>query len=286
MSPRPSVDTIGPTSPAPPTPPLTPPLTPNENTSLAKGKQEVDVGYDHFEDPEPELSQITTAYPPTNDDAAETRRVEENLRRWDAAERQRRKSARESILPASSLVGDVSRSASILWSARRPRHKHDASLGNHVALQSQENITSVPLDDLNATPTPSPSPSPSLSPLCRDSNTQNPFANPSDSISPFADPLQHTMVMSSSSSTNNSPETVVSAPKTPRRPPGPPMPLGLPPPRTPPPIKTAPSPTSPLSSSTRTERTEDEVRETRWWHDWLCGCSEGPDRGGDYQVRL
>lgn len=22
----------------------------------------------------------------------------------------------------------------------------------------------------------------------------------------------------------------------------------------------------------------------RWWTDWLCGCREGPDRGGDHQV--
>lgn len=24
--------------------------------------------------------------------------------------------------------------------------------------------------------------------------------------------------------------------------------------------------------------------EGRWWTDWLCGCREGPDRGGDQQV--
>jgi hypothetical protein len=32
---------------------------------------------------------------------------------------------------------------------------------------------------------------------------------------------------------------------------------------------------------------EDEKPEAgRWWTDWLCGCSEGPDRGGDIQVRI
>ncbi|KAG6907903.1 hypothetical protein DXG01_006958 [Tephrocybe rancida] len=284
---EPSVDTITPSSPSPPTPPPTPPLTLSEHTSLTKGKQkEVDLGYDDFRDPEPVLPQETAAYPPTNDDASETRRIEENLRRWDVAERQRRKYARESVQPPSSLVGDVSRTASLLWSSRHPRHKHDASLGNHVALQSQENINSVPLDDLTAaTPTPSPSPSPSPSPQRRDSDPQNPFANP---LSPFADPLQS---MSSPSTNNNSPSSsallVNQSPDasvpTSRGPPGPPLPLDLPPPRTPP-IKSAPSPAPTPSLSRPADDIRDEIRETRWWHDWLCGCSEGPDRGGEYQA--
>jgi hypothetical protein len=25
-------------------------------------------------------------------------------------------------------------------------------------------------------------------------------------------------------------------------------------------------------------------QDTRWWHEWLCRCGEGPDRGGDNQV--
>ncbi|KAG6865856.1 hypothetical protein C0991_011188 [Blastosporella zonata] len=239
MSPRTSVDTITSSSPSPPTPPPTPPLTPAEPTFLAKGKQkEVDLGYDDFRDPEPILSQESAAYPPNNDDASETRRVEENLRRWDAAERQRRKSARESVQAAPSLVGDVSRTASLLWTSRRPRSKHDTSLGNHVALQSQENINSVPLGDLNATPTPSPCPSPSMSPQRRDSDPQNPFVNPPEPLSPFADPLHPSL--SSSSTTNNSPSSSAllanhspdpSISITSQSPPGPPLPLGLPPPR-------------------------------------------------------
>ena len=31
----------------------------------------------------------------------------------------------------------------------------------------------------------------------------------------------------------------------------------------------------------------DEPPETgKWWTEWLCGCSEGPDRGGEHQVRI
>ena len=31
---------------------------------------------------------------------------------------------------------------------------------------------------------------------------------------------------------------------------------------------------------------EQDLPPVRWWHEWLCGCGEGPDRGGDHQVRL
>ncbi|TEB38192.1 hypothetical protein FA13DRAFT_1725839 [Coprinellus micaceus] len=27
-----------------------------------------------------------------------------------------------------------------------------------------------------------------------------------------------------------------------------------------------------------------EAKKTRWWHEWLCGCGEGPDRGGHHQA--
>ena len=33
-------------------------------------------------------------------------------------------------------------------------------------------------------------------------------------------------------------------------------------------------------------RSEQDLPPVRWWHEWLCGCGEGPDRGGDHQVRL
>ncbi|KAF8070224.1 hypothetical protein FPV67DRAFT_1007238 [Lyophyllum atratum] len=223
------------------------PSASHERTFLAdsgsanfKGKQrEVDLGYDDFQGDEPVQSPDSSSYPPTNDEAAETRRIEENLRKWETVERQRRKAARESAQSSPSLVGDVSRRASLLWSGNRSRHKNDSSLGNHVALRSQENINAVPLDDINATPTPSPTASPSQSPPRRDSaDAQDPFANPSEPLSPFADPHQRTAVMSPSA---DSPSTTLQSTHVSgrpallpaasssftRAPPAPPMPLGL-----------------------------------------------------------
>ncbi|GLB37150.1 hypothetical protein LshimejAT787_0402010 [Lyophyllum shimeji] len=271
----------------------------HERTSLAesesrilKGKRRaVDSGYDSLQDDETTSSPYSGAYPPTNDEEAETRRVEENLRRWEAAERQRRKAARESAYSSPSLVSDVSRRASLLLSGNRSRHKNDSSLGNHVALRSQENISEVPLEDINATPTPSASPSPSPSPKPRDStDTQNPFANPPEPLSPFADPLQISALMSPSmddpSAKRSSDQVPVAGSSASKRaPPGPPMPLGLPAPRTPPPPVDAPPQSKPPPSLSRSAKsTDDPPKETRWWHDWLCGCGEGPDRGGDYQA--
>ncbi|KAG6813324.1 hypothetical protein H0H92_012137 [Tricholoma furcatifolium] len=273
MSPRTSVDKP---NPRPPTPPPTPPFSP-----LSKGKQrEIDLGQydDDFRDPEPVPSPSSPAYPPTNDDVEETRRIEANLRQWDAVERRRRKSARESTQATTSLVGDVTRTASLLWSSKRSGRKPDPSLGNHVALQSQENI-----NDLNTSTNPSPS---------RETDLKNPFANPPEHLSPFADPLQSRSTMSSTSSSDSpsaSPllqnlSSDTSTYPMDRSAPGPPMPLGLPPPRTPPPFTMSPNPVSPPSTSVPSNIVNDELQETRWWHDWLCGCSEGPDRGGDYQA--
>lgn len=54
-----------------------------------------------------------------------------------------------------------------------------------------------------------------------------------------------------------------------------------------------PTMVAPPSRAPRTQRRpdEDDLEEDgpaetgRWWTDWLCGCHEGPDRGGDRQVR-
>ncbi|KAG5637988.1 hypothetical protein H0H81_002349 [Sphagnurus paluster] len=247
-----------------------------------KGKQrESDVAYDDEQLVVDSPPADNLAYPPTNDDAEDTRRIEQNLKRWDAAERQRRKAARESTPASPSLVSDVSRRASLLWSGKRARHRNDSSLGNHVALQSQENINTVPLDDINATPTPSPSPSPCPSPQPRQStNPDDPFANPPEALSPFADSHQ----LTHSSAMDSDHDGFLSPNLSSRTPPGPPMPLGLPPPRTPPPpVDAPPRPTSPPLSS-RIKLHEPPPKETRWWHEWLCGCGEGPDRGGEYQA--
>jgi len=237
------------------------------------------------------------AYPPVNDDEAETRRVEENLKRWEMAERQRRKAARETNTPSASLVGDVTRRASLLWPNRRQRPPSRSGLGNHTALRSRESVDAVPLDDIPACPSLSAAPSP----LPDENHPGNPFANPSPPLSPFDDSQQQTALMTPSSDpppevaenediivTPKRPVLIASASSSSRPPP--PQPLGLPKPRTPPPPIDAPYTNRPpqalsLPIVARTSPNSDgDVGETRWWHDWLCGCGEGPDRGGDNQA--
>ncbi|KAJ4468220.1 hypothetical protein J3R30DRAFT_3306049 [Lentinula aciculospora] len=228
-------------------------------------------------------------YPPTTDEEAETRRIEENLRRWQINEMQKRKAARESISKPSQTAPDVGWRTSSLWQKSNHRQRE---LGKHTALGSQDSIEHLPLDTLVATPGPSPSPSPLPSPLPSnlDEYPNNPFANPP--ISPFEDPQQVTAVMSSSEPPANVPALTVVTP-TPERPtllakstsfsrPPPPKPINLPPPKTPPPPVDVPPPAvSPLSLDGASRQPQQPEREIRWWHEWLCGCGE--DRDADNQ---
>jgi hypothetical protein len=191
----------------------------------------------------------------------------QNLRQWEIAERQRRKAARES-----SAVSGVSRRATLLWPGRKFKVPSAGGLGAHAALQSQDNIDVLPLRDINISPTPSTSRSNS-----EDGHTSDPFANPPDALSPFSD----THHLQPEAIPNETPVSVLTNPPKVGRPP-PPKPLSLPPPRTPPPIA---NPT-PISQSNPTYGYSNEhiPQDARWWHEWLCGCGEGPDRGGDNQV--
>ncbi|TFK44657.1 hypothetical protein BDQ12DRAFT_717814 [Crucibulum laeve] len=243
----------------------------------------------------------TSTYPPVNDDEAETRRIEENLRRWEIAERQKRKAARVSSQNSSSqpsLVDDVTRRASLLWQGKRSKHPSGSGLGlgTHTALQSDDNADTVPLADINVSPTPSPTPSPTRTDS-DEAQSDGPFADPPESLSPFADshqinttkePKDSSQVIAVTSPTHRS--SLLSPPprkstRRSRQPPTP-KPLGLPPPKTPPPpITTTSYPkTLPPDPSQRGPQVEETPKETRWWHDWLCGCGEGPDRGGDNQA--
>lgn len=219
------------------------------------------------------------AYPPTNDEVVESRRVEETLRAWDIAERQRRKAARESTQQTNtppSLVSDISRRASLLWPGKKSKHPSISipdGLGNHRVL---EPIDTLPLTDANL------SPAPSISEL-NDTPTENPFAGPPESLSPFSDshkakrpdidpsiPVNHL----ASSFSMGPPSRLL-----------PPKPLDLPPPRTPPPPTSSPPPsTPPPNTVVGASGHEVQVQDYRWWHDWLCGCGEGADRGGDFQA--
>jgi len=218
------------------------------------------------------------------------------------AERQRRKAARESTqAPSRSLVADVTRRASLLWPGKiktgsRPSRSERNVLGNHTALASVDSVDAVPLDNIEETQTFSANTSPAASPQVIE-GCENPFHHPSDSLNDSRE--QQTAVMGEfsqpsipaaraekgkSASRPGRPALMASTSSF-TQPPPPPKPLGLPPPRTPPPPNMS-SPPTPMTSPTLTTERQKEPKETRWWHDWLCGLTEGSDRGGDDQVNI
>ncbi|KAH9961386.1 hypothetical protein BC827DRAFT_1267742 [Russula dissimulans] len=251
--------------------------------------------------PRPKKDSGTEAYPPTTDEDADTRRVEENLRRWEIAERQRWKAARESATSrTSSVLADVARRASSLWS-RRTSHPPADSGGKHHALQTSED--SAHLDEIEASASPATRSfmsaaatldQPRTGPYSR---TTNPFSDPSGSTSSLfvngepttSDAGSTTFIelndpesKGSSSSLPAKESNVVSAP----------APLDLPEPLLPPPRTATPHANRPPEPfprpDSRTSRAslygnEDE-KPVPWWTEWLCGCSEGSDRGGEVQA--
>ncbi|KAJ7733756.1 hypothetical protein DFH07DRAFT_132477 [Mycena maculata] len=222
--------------------------------------------------PNPEEDDDPQEYPPVNDDEAETRRIQENLKRWEVAERMKRKAAREStheIQP--SLLTNVTRRASLLWQGRRnSQHPHniDSSLGAHTALNTQDSADVVPLDDIAATPTPSPTHSEPSDPFANP-QTLDPFSDAEAVMNPSADPPTPTPMISPTR------PALLTVSSSFRRPPTP-KPMDLPPPRAPPPQNTLPPIPVP----------DDDEHEPkmRWWHEWLCGFGEGDDRGGEEQA--
>ncbi|KAI0305566.1 hypothetical protein B0F90DRAFT_1815170 [Multifurca ochricompacta] len=251
----------------------------------------------------------TEAYPPTTDEEADTRRVQENLKRWEIAERQRRKVARDSLAStSSSVVVDVARRATSFWSRHVPHSSADGG-GRHRALQTSED--NVHLDDIAASPSPSAPPSPSSSPRPNHPRTGpytragDPFSDPPGSSSSLfinAQPVATNIGPSASSVEPQASASAIALPSSPHsvanfgtpratRIVSAPAPLDLPKPRSPPPrtatphAKRPPEPfPRPTSRMSRSTVDDDDEKPARWWTDWLCGCSEGPDRGGEVQA--
>ncbi|KAI0256137.1 hypothetical protein BJV78DRAFT_1278684 [Lactifluus subvellereus] len=256
----------------------------------------------------------TEAYPPTTDEEAEARRVQENLRRWEVAERQRWKTARESFVAStsSSVIADVARRATSFWS-RRASHPPADSGGRHIALQTSED--NVHLDEMATSPSPSAPPSPSPTPAPDHPRTglyshpRDPFSDrPGSSSSLFvnAQPMDADIGAPATAEERQAPASAMSLPpsrhmnaSTPKHAAtrrgkvvGAPAPLDLPEPRSPPPRTATPHATRPPEpfprpdsrvSNTTVCNDEDE-KPVRWWTEWLCGCSEGQDRGGEAQA--
>ncbi|KAF9531592.1 hypothetical protein CPB83DRAFT_891489 [Crepidotus variabilis] len=255
-------------------------------SNLDKGKSKQRPDHDLASTPDSSSERLDdVVYPPVSDDAEESRRVEENLRRWEVAERQRRKSARESQTNpggGASLVSDVSRRASLLFSGRKSKQHSISSLGNHRALRSRDSIDVLPLNEAKGFPLSSPTPS---------EPDADPFVNPQDiPLSPFDDAHAANQSASQSSrpllrersSASSLNEDTTHTEQHLQRPP-PVKPIDLPLPRSPPPINTPPPPISPLDPTSPSGSAQKEEH-IRWWHDWLCGCTEGPDRGGEFQA--
>lgn len=162
------------------------------------------------------------------------------------------------------------------------------------------------MDDIQGSPSFVAQSSPYTSPRTGEVE-ENPFDHPTDPVSPFADShakAQHAVMDESAtpptaSASASDPLVKNKSAPHPGRPtllassssfqnPPKPQPLGLPPPLTPPPPNTVQSPGAidpPRVGPHAAASPEQEQEPVRWWTEWLCGCSEGPDRGGDNQVR-
>lgn len=162
----------------------------------------------------------------------------------------------------------------------------------------------MPLEDLDRTPPPSGANTPTLKqtfdtyhPSSNHTTGTNPFENPDNVLNASTTSLNtpdHSTILTESAEPPPVLSTAVKQKKQKGAPP--PQPLGLPKPRTPPPrneqgqvyITEPPDHTAELSAVERGENhlnSDEAEKEAKWWTEWLCGCSEGSDRGGYNQVR-
>lgn len=220
-------------------------------------------------------------------------------------ERERRRKARESESSFRYSVLDLSRTAgSILAGLRIQRPRSGAGGGgHHHALPGSEHEDGMPLEDLERTPPPSGANTPTLKrtfdthhPNSGHTGINNPFENPDNVLNASTSSLNtpdHPTILTESSE----PTPILSNPteRKRRKGPPPPLPLGLPKPRTPPPrseqdLTYVTEPPDQTVAPSTVARGEDQLnpdetkKEVKWWTEWLCGCNEGPDRGGYHQV--
>ncbi|KAI5123962.1 hypothetical protein M0805_006374 [Coniferiporia weirii] len=155
------------------------------DTAKRKGKAR-EVVSDEAESEGALTPSMEMEYPPTTEEEDESRKIEENLRRWEEADRQRRKTARDSAASTapSSVVDDVSRRASSLWPGRLGGRNAPNGAHIHTALRQMESEDALPLGDLSSRPA-SPGVSKSTSPASS-SHTSSQLGSP---ISSVAHPL-------------------------------------------------------------------------------------------------
>jgi len=269
-----------------------------EQSQHSKGKAKLLANGATDESHWPDSARNTEAYPPTTEEEADTRRVQENLRRWEIAERQRWKTARDSSTMSSSVLTDVARRATWFWS-RRSSHPPDDGGGKHRVLETSED--SPHLDDMVSSPLSAPqslsntpaSDQPRTGPYTYD--TTDPFSDPppGSTSSLFVNAQPITLDIGTFAEHEESESATVSSQRRTKKKKSRtidvPAPLDLPRPRSPPPRTASPHATRPPEPFPRPESSmsvhedEDETP-VPWWTEWLCGCSEGPDRGGESQA--
>lgn len=249
------------------------------------GRDSVDHG-DLGEEEEEEEEGTAASYPPMHDDELEERRVAENLKRWEAADRLKRKSLRESrsaTSPTSPKFSSESavRRASLLWndatrgiSLARPANQHGrrGSMGSQMPLRGEEDALSMDdrqtrtstIGDRNPFDTPrggSPTRAHEESGALMHSNPTTPVAGPS-----------HQQQLEQLSSTRPIlPTTESSFDGGKGRMPQP-RPIDIPQAISPPPPRIAPI-------DVPGDPDEEEHQRGRYWTEWLCGCREEGQHG-------
>ena len=198
---------------------------------------------------------------------------------------------------SSSVLVDITRRATSFWSRRSSRPPTDG-VGKHRALQTSEDgphLDGMVSSTLSAPPSRSNTPVPDqlrTGPY----GTTDPFSDPSGSAtSLFVNAQPMTLDIGASTIESDDPESTTASSSTLPRPTrqsriiSAPAPLDLPLPLSPPPRTATPHASRPPEpflrpDSRMTAHDDEEETPVPWWTEWLCGCSEGPDRGGDIQV--
>jgi hypothetical protein len=199
---------------------------------------------------------------------------------------------------SSSIFADVTHHATSFWSRRSSRPPTDG-VGKHRALQTSEDsphLDGLVSSTLSAPSSRSNTPAPDQPRTGPYAQTTDPFSDPSGSAtSLFVNAQPMTLDIGASAIEPEDPESATASSSTLPHParksrsmsaPAPldlPMPLS-PPPRTATPHASRPPEPFPRPESRMTADDDEEETPVPWWTEWLCGCSEGPDRGGEVQV--
>ncbi|KAH7108301.1 hypothetical protein BKA62DRAFT_824503 [Auriculariales sp. MPI-PUGE-AT-0066] len=284
------------------------PITTDVESDLASRHSEAEDEEEGEESSE--LDAGTASYPPTTEDKNESRRIAENLRRWEAAERDKRRAARESkhidadTDAETNTAAGGARGSWYLWNRQSAadgrsgggaHNPHQLLRGNSHDDGTAAPTRPVSIDETDEPATPMPN-TPGLSPA-------TPTPTRVDT-SPFSD------VHAAVSTVSLGPalmEPSASVPTTPRAEPPPERPVlqathasaaAIPlmtdePFKTPPPRIVIPGQQEdegtelPNRSQDQQRRHQDQLewqeqgqkqRQGRWWTDWLCGCREDRHR--------